>query len=376
MTVSLTEALHDSAEGLDERPLAEVAALLAEGQVASATALLGALDSIVGGAGAMARTIRADGVLHYAAAGSSGLMAAADAVELGGTFSIPAGQIRIHMAGGLPVGVEMPGATEDDATSVQHAMSGISSRDTVIAVSASGTTPYTLAAAEAAQRRGATLIAIANNSGAALLVGADHPVCLATPPEVLSGSTRMGAGTAQKIALNMSGISSRDTVIAVSASGTTPYTLAAAEAAQRRGATLIAIANNSGAALLVGADHPVCLATPPEVLSGSTRMGAGTAQKIALNMLSTLMAIELGHVHDGMMVNLRADNVKLRARATGIVGQIAGKDRATASMALKQTHGFIKSAILVAAKDVSPDEANAILQQTDGNLRAALAQLK
>lgn len=294
MTGSRTEALHDSAEGLDERPLAEVAALLAEGQVASATALLGALDSIAGGAGAMARTIRAGGVLHYAAAGSSGLMAAADALELGGTFSIPAGQIRIHMAGGLPVGVEMPGATEDDATSVQHAMSGISSRDTVIAVSASGTTPYTLAAAEAAQRRGATLIAIANNSGAALLVGADHPVCLETPPEVLSGSTRMGAGT---------------------------------------------------------------------------------AQKIALNMLSTLMAIELGHVHDGMMVNLRADNVKLRARATGIVGQIAGKDRATASMALKQTHGFIKSAILVAAKDVSPDEANAILQQTDGNLRAALAQL-
>ncbi|MDE0696349.1 MAG: N-acetylmuramic acid 6-phosphate etherase [Boseongicola sp.] len=294
MTGSRTEALHDSAEGLDERPLSEVAALLAEGQIAAATSLLGALDSIVSGAGAMARTIRAGGVLHYAAAGSSGLMAAADALELGGTFSIPADQIRIHMAGGLPVGVEMPGATEDDATSVQHAMSGVSGRDTVIAVSASGTTPYTLAAAEAAQTRGATLIAIANSSGAALLDGADHPVCLSTPPEVLSGSTRMGAGT---------------------------------------------------------------------------------AQKVALNMLSTLMAIELGHVHDGMMVNLRADNAKLRARATGIVGQIAGTDKAAAGKALRQAQGFVKSAILVAARDVSPDEANAVLQQTEGNLRAALARL-
>lgn len=294
MTGSRTEALHDSAEGLDERPLSEVAALLAEGQIAAATSLLGALDSIVSGAGAMARTIRAGGVLHYAAAGSSGLMAAADALELGGTFSIPADQIRIHMAGGLPVGVEMPGATEDDATSVQHAMSGVSGRDTVIAVSASGTTPYTLAAAEAAQARGATLIAIANSSGAALLDGADHPVCLATPPEVLSGSTRMGAGT---------------------------------------------------------------------------------AQKVALNMLSTLMAIELGHVHDGMMVNLRADNAKLRARAAGIVGQIAGTDKAAAGKALRQAQGFVKSAILVAARDVSPDEANAVLQQTEGNLRAALARL-
>ena len=294
MTGSRTEALHDSAEGLDERPLAEVAVLLADGQIAAATSLLDALDSIVSGAGAMARTIRAGGVLHYAAAGSSGLMAAADALELGGTFSIPSDQIRIHMAGGLPVGVEMPGATEDDASSVRQAMSGMSGKDAVIAVSASGSTPYTLAVAEAAQRRGATLIAIANNSGAALLDGADHPVCLATPPEVLSGSTRMGAGT---------------------------------------------------------------------------------AQKIALNMLSTLMAIELGHVHDGMMVNLRADNVKLRARAAGIVGQIAGIDRAAASMALKQTQGFVKSAILVGAMGVSPDEANALLQRTEGNLRAALAQL-
>ena len=293
MTGFRTEALHDSAKGLDERPLAEVAALLAKGQIAAATSLLCVIDRIVSGAGAMARTVRAGGVLHYAAAGSSGLMAAADALELGGTFSVPADQVRIHLAGGLPTGVEMPGNTEDDVTSIREAMSGTSSRDTVIAVSASGKTPYTLAAAEVAQRHGATLIAIANNPGAALLDGADHPVCLATPPEVLSGSTRMGAGT---------------------------------------------------------------------------------AQKVALNMLSTLMAVELGHVHDGMMVNLRADNVKLRARAAGIVGRVARIDGADASAALKQSRGCVKSAILVAAAGVSPDEASALLQKADGNLRAALAR--
>ena len=146
MSGSRTEALHDAAEGIDERPLTEVAALLAEGQIAAARSLLGSLYSTVNGAGAMARTIRKGGMLHYVAAGSSGLMAAVDALEPGGTFSIPADQLRIHMAGGMPASVEMPGATEDDVTSGRESMSGASSRDTVIAVSVSGTTPYTLAA--------------------------------------------------------------------------------------------------------------------------------------------------------------------------------------------------------------------------------------
>ena len=107
--------------------------------------------------------------------------------------------------------------------------------------------------------------------------------------------------------------------------------MAAVETARNAGAGTIGISNNRGAALFERVHVAVCLPTPPEVIAGSTRMGAGTAQKIALNMLSTMMAVQLGHVHDGFMVNVVADNIKLRGRARGIVMAIAGVDEATAS---------------------------------------------
>ena len=288
-----TEALHDKAKGLDDRPLLEAAQLLADGQIEAAMVLPDAAPHIADAAIALAETMRNGGVIHYVAAGSSGLMAAADAQELGGTFSIPSSQLKIHMAGGLPTGVDMPGDTEDDTAS---------------------------------------------------------------------------------LAADMADLSQSDAVIAVSASGSTPFTLVAAKHAKQSGAKLIAIANTPGAPLFDGADHAIVLPTPPEVLSGSTRMGAGTAQKIALNMLSTLMAIRLGHVHDGMMVNLRADNIKLRARAAGMVAEIAGVDPIAANAALQSVNGLVKPAILVATGQ-TPDAADALLRETEGNLRAALARL-
>ncbi len=292
MSALQTERLHDQAVGLDARPLIEVAEVLAEGQIAAAAAVRATYPTIAASASAMSRTVRAEGVLHYVAAGSSGLMAAADAQELGGTFSIPASRLRIHMAGGLPTGVEMPGATEDKTDTLETALADLSQRDTVIAVSASGTTPYTLAAARIAKARQATLIGIANNPGAALLAEADHAIILKTPPEVLSGSTRMGAGT---------------------------------------------------------------------------------AQKIALNMLSTLMAVELGHVFDGMMVNLRADNTKLKARAADIVQRVSQVDPNTAKAALDAAQGDVKTAALI-AKGMPHAAARNLLHRTEGNLRTALAQ--
>src|SRR6202000_1967049 len=105
-----------------------------------------------------------------------------------------------------------------------------------------------------------------------------------------------------------------DCVLAISASGTTPYTLAGLEAARAAGAVTVAIAGNSGAAMLKVADIGVLLDAGPEVISGSTRMGAGTAQKAALNMLSTLIGVRLGHVYDGLVVNLRGPNIKLFGR--------------------------------------------------------------
>lgn len=293
MVTAETEALHAQAQGIDAIPREDAALILADGQIAAATAVRAVARDIARAATALAETLRRGGTLHYVAAGSSGLMAAADAQELGGTFSIPAAQLRIHMAGGLPTGVEMPGDTEDDTQSLADALSGL---------------------------------------------GPD------------------------------------DAIIAVSASGTTPYTLEAVRIAKSAGARIIAIANNAGAPLLLASDHPILLATPPEVLSGSTRMGAGTAQKIALNMLSTLMAMELGHVHDGMMVNLRADNIKLRARAMGMVARIAGVTDDAARAALETTDGDVKPAILVAAGQ-TPDAARTLLRTTEGNLRAALAQI-
>ncbi|MEM9430035.1 MAG: N-acetylmuramic acid 6-phosphate etherase [Pseudomonadota bacterium] len=293
MDAAQTEALHPEARGLDDRPLPEIGRVLVAGQVAAAEAVQSAVPEIAAAAEAMAQTIRQGGVIHSVAAGSSGLMAAADAQELGGTFSIPASQLRIHMAGGLPDGVDMPGATEDDTGDLEIRLADLSDRDTVIAVSASGTTPYTLAAAARAKSAGATLIAIANNP--------DTP-------------------------------------------------------------------------LLQAADIAICVKTPPEVLSGSTRMGAGTAQKITLNMMSTLMAVALGHVHDGMMVNVKADNIKLRARAAGMVRRITGVGAEQAEAALTATSGAVKPAVLVALGE-SVAAAETLLRGTDHNLRAALARL-
>ncbi len=290
----ITEQLHDEAIGLDARPLPDVAAVLVDGQIEAAQAVRNAIDPICKAAAAMAETLRADGKLYYIAAGSSGLMSAADAMELGGTYGIPPRQIRILMAGGLPMSAEMPGETEDDIASLAAALSDLSAQDTVIAVSASGGTPYTLEAARIARNADATVVGIANNADC----------------ELFELST-----------------------------------------------------------------HAILLGTPPEAISGSTRMGAGTAQKIALNMMSTLMAIELGHVHDGMMINLRADNAKLRARAQRIVGRIANVSDDDASLALVAAEGDAKTATLVAAGASSAETARHLLSETEGHLRPALDRL-
>ena len=290
----ITEQLHDDAIGLDTRPLTEVAAVLSDGQIEAAQAVRKAIHPICHGARAMADSLKADAKLFYIAAGSSGLMAAADAMELGGTYGFLPHQIRILMAGGLPTSAEMPGETEDDFASLAASLGDLSAEDTVIAVSASGATPFTLEAARKAQSVGATVVGIANNAEC----------------ELFELST-----------------------------------------------------------------HSIHLATPPETISGSTRMGAGTAQKIALNMMSTLMAIELGHVHDGMMINLRADNAKLRARAQRIVGRIADVSEDDAATALAAAEGDVKTATLVAAGASSAETARGLLSETNGHLRPALDRL-
>lgn len=171
-------------------------------------------------------------------------------------------------------------------------------------------------------------------------------------------------------------IGSGDCVVAVSASGSTPYTVAGLKAARGAGAATVGIAGNADAPLLAAAEVAILLDAGAEVIAGSTRMGAGTAQKAALNMLSTLVGVRLGHVHDGLMVNVRADNEKLRARAARIVSAIAGVEIDAARRALDTSDGEVKPAVLIAAGANHPAEAGKLLGQTKGNLRAALGLLR
>ncbi|TIT79420.1 MAG: N-acetylmuramic acid 6-phosphate etherase, partial [Mesorhizobium sp.] len=135
-------------------------------------------------------------------------------------------------------------------------------------------------------------------------------------------------------------------------------------------------ANNRGAPLFGEADVAILLETPPELIAGSTRMGAGTAQKIALNMLSTLAAVHLGHVHDGYMVNLTADNIKLRDRAVRMVAAITGRGRDEAARLLEESGGMVKTAILLAAGAANADAAEKILEGTGQKLRPALSAIE
>ncbi len=166
-----------------------------------------------------------------------------------------------------------------------------------------------------------------------------------------------------------------DALIAIAASGSTPYTIAAAKRARELGASVIAVVNNPNSALAAAADIEIFLDSGPEVIMGSTRMGAGTAQKAALNLLSTLTHIKLGAVHDGMMVNVRADNLKLKARARGIVSRIAKANEKDAAAALEISKGEVKPAVLICMGAKSLDAAQKLLVETKGNLRLALLKL-
>ncbi|WP_224702033.1 N-acetylmuramic acid 6-phosphate etherase [Devosia aquimaris] len=296
MTSARTEMSHPKALGLDTQSPTAILETLALAQAEAARAVQLAVPEIARAAELAAAALRSGGRLIYAAAGSSGLMALADGAELPGTYGIGREQIVILLAGGLGQLPGLPGGPEDDA--------------------------------EAARRE-----------LAALAVGP------------------------------------KDCVIALTASGSTPYPLAAVEAGRTAGAATIGIANNPDVPLFDLVDVGICVATPPEVIAGSTRMGAGTAQKITLNMLSTMVAIHLGHVHDGYMVNVVADNLKLRGRAQRIVMAVAGVNAEAAERSLSLANGAVKIAILLAkgASDVAA--AAQLLAAANGRLRPALEAL-
>jgi N-acetylmuramic acid 6-phosphate etherase len=166
-------------------------------------------------------------------------------------------------------------------------------------------------------------------------------------------------------------IDERDALIAVAASGTTPFTLACLREAKRRGALTVGIANNRDTPILNEADHAIFLDTDAEPIAGSTRMKAGTAQRIALNMLSSLLMIRLGRVYEGLMVDVQAVNQKLVRRSEEMLLKLSARSLEDVRQALQQANGNVKLAVLL-LRGCDMQRAQALLDLAHGELRAAL----
>ena len=172
--------------------------------------------------------------------------------------------------------------------------------------------------------------------------------------------------------LDALGLTADDTVVGVSASGRTPYAIGAVEHARALGALTAGLSCNAGSALGAAAEHAIEVVVGPEMLTGSTRLKAGTAQKLVLNMLSTITMIRLGKTYGNLMVDVRASNEKLRARSRRIVALATGASDDEIEAALSATGGEVKDAILAILGGVDGPAAVRLLAGSRGHLRAAL----
>ncbi|HKX21973.1 MAG TPA: N-acetylmuramic acid 6-phosphate etherase [Rhizorhapis sp.] len=290
-----TEAKGARYADLDLWPTSEAVMAMLEGQLGAGAAVLPQADVIARAADEAAARLRDPrGRLIYAGAGTSARIAVQDGVELGPTYGWGSERTAYLIAGGTDALLSSVEGAEDDVVAGEDAMRG--------------------------------------------LIPGPH-----------------------------------DVVVGLAASGRTPYTLAAVQAALPGGALTVGIANNGGTPLLQMVAHPILLDTGAEVIAGSTRMKAGTAQKIALNLFSTALMLRLGRVYKGLMVSMRASNDKLRRRAVEMVCEIAGVGAPVAQEALARADGDIKLAALIAL-GCNPAESTALLAAAEGNLRTALRQ--
>jgi N-acetylmuramic acid 6-phosphate etherase len=168
------------------------------------------------------------------------------------------------------------------------------------------------------------------------------------------------------------GLGTLDSVVGITASGRTPYVLEAIACARAQGALTIGVSSNPGARLSLLVDHPIEVVVGPEFIAGSTRLKAGTAQKLVLNTLSTVTMVRLGKTFRNLMVDVRATNDKLRVRAVRIVAQGAGVSEATAAIALTEADDDIRLAILTLLTGQGVAEARRRLEASGRNLREAL----
>lgn len=291
-----TEQIDPRYVDLDTWSVADMIATMYEGQVAAAVAVRGALAPLAAAVEDAALRLQRGGRIVYVGAGTSGRIGVQDGSELPPTFDWPTDRVVFVMAGGLEALVRSTEGAEDN---------------------------------EAA---GAKAIADAK-------------------------------------------IETDDVVIGLAASGTTPFTIGALRAARAAGALTIAVANNTGAPLFDVAQHPILVETGAEVIAGSTRMKAGTAQKIVLNLFSTAVMVRMGRIYRGLMVDMRARNEKLRRRAATIVAEILQCSASDAARHLEQADGDVKTAILMGL-GLSLREATARLTQHNGNLRSAIDAIR
>jgi N-acetylmuramic acid 6-phosphate etherase len=288
-----TEALHPRAADLERRSLEEVVALLVREEAAAARAAFACRREIARAAELVVSALRGGGRLVYVGAGTSGRLGALDAAELPPTFGSDPSQVVALLAGGPRAMLRSVEGAEDRAPTAARRLArlGVGPGDVVCAIAASGVTPFSLAALEAARARGARTVFV---------------TCVAD-------------GDRGQVA---------DVVITAS----------------------------------VG----------PEVLAGSTRLKAGTATKIILNAISTSSMVQLGKVFRGRMIDVVATNRKLRDRARRIVQEIAGVDARTASSLLRRAGGRAKLAIALHALDTTPADAARRLDEAGGDLHRLL----
>jgi N-acetylmuramic acid 6-phosphate etherase len=170
--------------------------------------------------------------------------------------------------------------------------------------------------------------------------------------------------------------SGRDIIVGIAASGTTPYVLGALKYARKRKATVIALSSNRRMPITRLADIVIAPEVGPEVVTGSTRLKAGTSQKLVLNMLSTAAMVRLGHVYENLMIDAVLTNKKLEDRALRILAEASGKSLSAGRRALRQAGHDIRLALVILKRDVAAAEARRLLNSAGGNLRAALNELR
>ena len=288
-----TEERNPRSKGIDEKSTEEILRIINAEDRTVPEAVAEAIPEIAEGVEAIAETVRAGGRVFFLGAGSSGRMGVLEASEIPPTFGVSPDLFRAFVSGGQGGVFGSVEASEDD-----------------------------------------------DASGGSVLV--DHD------------------------------FGENDLLVALSASGRTPFALGAMRKAKSLGARIVAITNNRGSAMGELADVSIVVDTGPEVVSGSTRMKAGTAQKLVLNMLTTAAMTRLGRVHDGYMIGVQASNVKLRGRAARIVGEVAGVGLEEAMEALEDANWDLKIAVVMIRLGIERKEAERALEEAGGILRRAL----